>query len=341
MKINHNNIIKKFTNGVNIKIISVEENCSDVTVRNILKKHNIYSTKTTKWSNEEKYIINQYYPIEGVNCYSRISNKTKNNIIDFAKKYKLRVSKSGKSTIYLNRKKKYIINKDLFFKVNHPEESYILGLLWADGCLRNGKDGDNSIRLTLKSEDAVDVKELVFHSGNWSEKTWKHNQNKNLVTKYACCDKVLYDYLVGMGYKNKSYESADRIISSIPEYLRHYWWRGYFDGDGHISICGKCLSITSTHEQNWEFIKYLPTNSKPKVKQYKFKNKNDKINKCSRLCFYGEISKNFLNYIYGGEIFGIKRKYERYKSPVRIFYKSGKRLKNQEQLKMNNKHTSF
>jgi len=40
------------------------------------------------------------------------------------------------------------------------------------------------------------------------------------------------ELLVDNDYKLKSYNSADKILSKIPNSLHHYFFRGLIDGDG-------------------------------------------------------------------------------------------------------------
>ena len=271
--LNIDRIIKKFTSGVKIKTIAEEENCCDTSVRKILKAANVYKTEMQKWTEEDKlFVLNNYGKLGTRKC-ANLVNKSIQSIATFAKNNKLRVDKETISKNILEKKKKYEINKDLFINISHPQEAYVLGLLWSDGCLRNGKNGDNSIRLVLRTPDAIDVKNIIYHSGNWSEKTWIHKQNKNEGTKYACCDKVFYNFLKDLDFLEKSWKSANKVLALIPMYLRHYWWRGYFDGDGYIAIDAKNITITSSYDQDWSFINFLNENMKPKIIKGKFLNK--------------------------------------------------------------------
>ena len=97
-------------------------------------------------------------------------------------------------------------------------------------------------------------------------------------------------------------------MNTIPDNLKHYWWRGYFDGDGSIRKDGKRLEISSGIKQDWSFISKLP-NIKFSIQRNAYLNKKSgKINSCSKILAFGENAKLFTDYIYNGEIFGLERK---------------------------------
>jgi hypothetical protein len=331
-------IIKLYEKTDDLNFISKETMVSTVSIRKILKKEGLFKLKIKNWTQEEIDFVKNNYSKFGADYCATSINRSFQSISTFAKnndlkRDKIEISKMIK--LRLDKTKKYKIKSELFFNIQSPEEAYVLGILWADGSLRNGKKGDNVIRVVLKSEDALDIRGVFFHSGNWSEKQWTHNQNKNLVTKYACCDKELYDFLINLDYHNKSYVSAEKVLLHIPENLRHYWWRGYFDGDGNITICSKYVSITSSYDYDWSFLKFLPKSILFSIRKGEFKSKNEKICKYSRVTFSTKNAKLFLDYIYKGKDFGIKRKKYRYLNPLKVFYKKGKRLSDKELIALN------
>lgn len=84
------------------------------------------------------------------------------------------------------------------------------------------------------------------------------------VWMFKCSNYYIGVFLEGMDYHKKSYSSACKILSKIPDHLKHYWWRGYFDGDGCFYIpkgkkikSGCSIKITSSYAQDWSFIEDL------------------------------------------------------------------------------------
>lgn len=201
-----------------------------------------------------------------------------------------------------------------FIKISTPETAYILGFLWADGYL-----GCNySINIEITSKDANIIKKIFLSTGKWHifQRTRKHWKPQ---TKICCNSKVLYNHLIKLGFNNKN-KNPNKILNIIPKKLHHYWFRGYFDGDGCWYFNPKqylrqCI-ISSKYNQNWNFmIKLL---NKLKISKYsldkiKYINKQDIENKHSRLRLSNLDSiKKFGNYLYNGNQFGLKRKLQKF-----------------------------
>lgn len=278
--------------------------------------------KNLCWTPELIEFIKTNYPLEGsVGCSLKL-NISIQQIQDIVKFYKIRVPKENRILLInkrINNTKKYKIHTEKFLCPSDSKTCYILGLLWADGSLKGTKD--NSIRLTLKKEDGENIIPIIKTTGDWSIKELQYTIHKNPVIFFRCCDKTLYRFLKENGYCEKSQKSAEKIISTIPEYLRHYWWRGYFDGDGTLNKNNYGISITSTINQDWSFMKFLPSNIIYKIKQYQREVKG-KIQSCSRVVLWGkENVLTFLAYIYKGDYFGINRKYIKYQNKLKFGYK--------------------
>jgi hypothetical protein len=220
------------------------------------------------------------------------------------------------------------IDPSKFTNIQTPEISYLLGLLWADGCIvNNNKLRQYRIILTNKEDDALIFKQVLDKIGYWncSRKTdFSHNKIiKNIKPQlcFSITNKPVVDFLVENGYKTKSWDSADKILSKIPENLQYYWFRGLFDGDGSLVIHYRSdtLSISSGYEQNWRYliilfkklnIKYsiyrhfLPLGRASKIM---IKRRKDIL----KFCFY--IYKNYEN-----DKIGLSRKYNKFKELEKI-----------------------
>ena len=132
------------------------------------------------------------------------------------------------------------------------ESCYILGLIWADGYL--GKN--NTVSITCVRED-LELLDCIFsRTGNWAiYYRYQNKENRKPQQTFTVSDRILFDFLVSKGYKEKSGGSAANILEFIPKVYHRYWWRGYFDGDGCI-YTGKNykLFFTSTVKQDWSFV---------------------------------------------------------------------------------------
>jgi hypothetical protein len=213
------------------------------------------------------------------------------------------------------------------------ELAYILGFLWADGYLYEHigvskyfskkqnkiieyQSNYHSIQLDIVKKDMDLIKEVAYKSGiPWGScynRTRNHWQEQ---TNLSCSNIDWLNYLKYFDYKEKL--CPNKIINSIPENLKKYWFRGISDGDGCFYIGSEVYqySIASNYNDNMEYLQSLLTNLNIKFKlEKKVSNKGHKhsaIRLTSKKACY-----DFGNYIYSDyelDKIGLPRKYEIYK----------------------------
>lgn len=278
--------------------------------------------KKNTWTDEELEFLKLNYPKYGVNYCINELGYTKSKIQNKTHELKIKLLPIIKSTILSKPTTKCNINPDLFYDISNKEISYLLGLIWADGFLNPSKNGKNyNLGFTMVKEDIDVIKPILDSIGKWNyyERkqpviTWK--PSINVITN----NKRIFNYLIENDYGKKSYVSADKILSKIPDDLKRYFFRGLIDGDGCFYYYkpekGSTLrqfALSSTYEQDWSYfeklclilgIKYKikrTTNNKSSSSVIRITNK-DGINKL------GE-------YIYQNFTFdkiGLKRKFDSY-----------------------------
>lgn len=225
----------------------------------------------------------------------------------------------------------FSIDPNQFYVVDKKETAYFLGFLWADGSVR--KSGySNRVEIEIKEPDAISVKNHFMKLGKWNMQIRKRSQkvSKYNSVKFCCNNRPLTDHLIKFDYKTKSTSSPTKILSTIPEKLKNYFWRGYLDGDGCIyltknrnskKINGLRINFWGTHNQDWSDLIELCNKMKCPYTIYKYKRKTKlgKIHKSSTLYINNpESRKLFLDYIYSGEKIGLKRKRSKYESYIKI-----------------------
>lgn len=206
-----------------------------------------------KYTEQEDKLLKEFYPLKGARFCSEKLNRKVESIWDRAKTLKLKINKEVLSEILtdaFSKNKKYSLNENIFLNEKTPESCYLLGLLWADGSIRNGKNS-YVIRITLKAQDGESLIPIFNKTGKWSIIKCQYKCHKNPVIAFTVSSKKIWQYLHDNGYLTKSGGSATKILKEIPDKLKQYWWRGYIDGDGYFSK--KQLEIKSTYEQNWDF----------------------------------------------------------------------------------------
>jgi len=130
-------------------------------------------------------------------------------------------------------RRKYDVNEEFFGEIDTEEKAYWLGFLAADGHV--GERGH--IKVTLSAKDREHVYKFAEAVGaEHPIKIRKRRLDGNtyeVATITVCSLNMVNDLiLLGVGPR----KSLTITPSDIPvELLRHYW-RGVFDGDGHIYI---------------------------------------------------------------------------------------------------------
>lgn len=275
-----------------------------------------------KWSDYEIELLRDNYKDFGYRI-NELSYRSKLSITRMANRLKLYVNKDKIKRKPCCKPMLCSVNSDSFITNLTPESAYLLGFIWADGYLNN-KSQSWKISMEIVSEDANDIIDIFNYTGKWTINTRVRNSTDNCIRKpttiITTTNMTLYQYLACNNYEEKSSLNA-KIINNIPENLQNYWWRGYFDGDGCIYITKSKqiqLCICSSYNQDWLFFEELSNsincnfNMKRRI-QY---NKNSGVNNtfsCIRLTGK-QNCKKFLDYIYSGKQFGLKRKFNKYKS---------------------------
>lgn len=276
-----------------------------------------------KWNDNELAYLKENYVLLGSDISDTI-NRSKTAISQKAFELGLKADRKSInekiSTIKLKNHKEFSdfkINPEQFLNITTPEISYILGFLWADGYIRK-----DVIILWLKRTDAENIKHIFDKIGEWNiYYRYKNNSYRKEQMCFLTNNRFIYDFLVDNDYKEKSLKSPDKILSLIPNNLKHYFYRGYFDGDGSIYKYDKYyqigLNICSTYNQDWNFMIKLFETLKINVtiKQNKYLTKDNKENKLSRLTILNKKEVIvFCDYIYQNfDNIALIRKYNIYK----------------------------
>jgi hypothetical protein len=269
--------------------------------------------RNKSWSPEEIAFLKENYPTKGKNYCAELLNREGSSVFKKASRLKLKVN----SDIKLANNKiaqlkvqgerpnnDFNINVDQFINIEDPKVAYILGYLWADGYIVR-----NEVRLEIVKDDLDHIKPILESIGTWtySYRNRAGNQTSGCAT---VSNKRLIEFLKDNDYENKSFVSADKIISKIPNELKHYFFRGLVDGDGCIYVNDKKkrLSIASSYNQNWDYVKNICDDLS--ITSYLYKNENSK-GKSSIIEMNGINAKLFIDYIYQDKIFGLSRKYDK------------------------------
>lgn len=124
---------------------------------------------------------------------------------------------------------KYEFNHNYFDIVDTPNKSYILGFIFADGCIYKTHERSRlSINLSIKDKCILDFikKEL---NGTFPI-VCKYNGGK--FCRITIDSRHMIDRLIEIGIK--PLKTYDKDVPNIPNEFKKYFLLGYFDGDGCI-----------------------------------------------------------------------------------------------------------
>lgn len=134
-------------------------------------------------------------------------------------------------------KNRYTLNENYFEKIDTERKAYWLGLLHADG--HYGNDKFNNISISLMEEDKyilLDFMKDIDFSGKLRKAknsggyyTENEQYVLNFSSKKMCSD-------IRKLYMRSGEDKTKKILPNIPEEFVRHFVRGFFDGDGSISI---------------------------------------------------------------------------------------------------------
>ena len=212
----------------------------------------------------------------------------------------------------------YPLDETYFNNIDSEDKAYFLGLLYADGC-NHSKRG--SIVLALAEEDVEILNQLRKFLKTEKPLSYRDNQKKHPTWKniwvLQVSSKKLSNDLTRLGcIENKSLVLKFPTFDQVPINLIRHFIRGYYDGDGGISLVRHKTGYTSVncHIMSTDsFCKNL------------IEITNNEINIIGGLCdpnkgngmkyvLYNSYIKAvpFLNWIYTDSTIYLKRKYDIY-----------------------------
>jgi len=127
------------------------------------------------------------------------------------------------------------VNDEFFGQIDTVEKAYLLGLIQADGSVREGKSCTLSI--SQHRDNSWYIQRMVR---DFIRPSAKRVKDKNCHSVIITSTKLVSD-LVSMGLVvNKTYkqteEDIEKLWGSVPNHLHHAFIRGVLDGDGHIKF---------------------------------------------------------------------------------------------------------
>ena len=196
-------------------------------------------------------------------------------------------------------------------QVTNEIEAYILGFLYADGCITDySYDKYRVLSIALSQIDKDYLQQLcdIFNNELGKQYTIKHSQN-TCSYRLTIANTVLIQNLIKLGITHqKTYENSSFVFDNVPTHLKQHFIRGYFDGDGTIGIYkNKCqIGFVSLNQKLLQSIlDYLHNDLNFNFGKLRLDAK------CYRLCLAGNVScKTFADWLYENATIYMQRKYD-------------------------------
>lgn len=153
------------------------------------------------------------------------------------------------SSTQINRR--YTVNEHYFDIIDTPEKAYWLGFIWADGNIsKTGarSSGPNRLRIAQKWQEKDHLQKLQTEmNANYPIKCIRHTENHDVAQLDINC-RPLCAALESYGYACKEKRTN---IPNIRQDLKPHFIRGYFDGDGCLSIYTQTIKRWTINKQEW------------------------------------------------------------------------------------------
>lgn len=312
-------IINLYQSGISPKEIGEKFQIYNNSVTRILRKHGVERNQLEKVSQETCNLIIKDYT-NGISS-TIIANKLNINDSTVCRILKRNHIKIRPPEI---NKRTFDINQDYFENIDCEDKAYFLGLLYADGNISKSK---YSTRLLLhpKDKDILEKFSLAIYNSIKIESTKPHENNVEYLFVPIYSKKICLDLAKLNCTPNKTFNIKFPEDILQKKLIRHFI-RGYFDGDGCISIADTnkpSVSFTSNVEFNNGLIQHFKNININCGINYINKNRNLDSSNFQILGF--ENIKNFYHYLYDDSNIFMQRKYLLFQEFLELF--NNKRLK--------------
>lgn len=128
----------------------------------------------------------------------------------------------------------YRTKNENFFKKWTPEMAYVLGFFAADGNMLKNKRGAHFIEFTSTDKEIIDEIRNSLKSNLAIGEYQPKNKNHNKRYRLQIGSREIFNDLIKLGMTPS--KSLTIKLPPVPEKHFHHFVRGYFDGDGNVTI---------------------------------------------------------------------------------------------------------
>ena len=305
--------VRQFFKPDNSEFINVFNSCR--TIQDVADYYNVSRSTIKKYASKLKLSKSKTIPQDKhqeilLDRENGISNNELLNKYNISNTSLYRILR--RNNVKHKDKKKYTLNENYFKDINSVDKAYFLGFIAADGCVMKRKIGNYVFRITLSAKDEEILK--IFCDCIETNKPIKRFNKKGFeYAQITITNNIFVENLINIGIKPRKTWS-NTVIELPDEYMNHFI-RGYFDGDGSITIYNK-ISISGFETNMIKFKNILEKNN---IYSHFYTDKKRKYNETEETGSFGFLSFNnktskysFLKYIYNNNSgYFLKRKYNK------------------------------
>lgn len=209
--------------------------------------------------------------------------------------------------------RKFFFNEKYFDIIDDEHKAYWLGFIYADGCHNLKK---KSLSITLQKEDENHLYKFYqdINCNKQIIKILNKQYNKyysNVFVQHPHLSQALLDKGV---YQNKSFIINFPSNKVVPYELKRHFIRGYFDGDGSISIPKDKSKMSWSIIGNYNFINGVKKYIEENIDNYFLKVYKHSVNSSIYCLSKGGryVVNTFLDWLYKDTTIYLQRKYDKY-----------------------------
>lgn len=226
-----NKIVELYSDGLSSVAIGRQLGIPFWTIINCLENRGIKRRTWRKIPVEEETKISELY-LQGktIKEIAELYNVGNTTIKRYLDKYSVPMRTSGES------QRVYKCDHNFFASIDTEAKAYFLGFIFADGCVTNMKRR-KVLSISIKKSD-ISLLE-TFRRAVKSNHPIKENKD-GTVRIHICSPEIVNDLSKYGCVQNKTFKIT---FPSIPKPMQRHFIRGYFDGDGSLTI-SKCRGKT-------------------------------------------------------------------------------------------------
>lgn len=296
--------IDTYLSGLSFKETSKRVGISATQIRRIFKKYNLESRSTKTDKDIENKIIEHYKNGKSSEEIAKFIELDPSTVCRILKRNGIDLKGAG----HFNRK--YEIDEYFFEKIDTEEKAYVLGFLYADGCVSSR---GNSFRFILHSKD-IDIlekiRDLIFIN-----KDKEINKDTKYISLEVFSEKIKQDLISHGCVPAKTFKLTK--LPELPKELYRHFLRGFFDGDGSLRVNYESENVRATFTGYIKFLKSIKEFLIKKIDVY-FYEIDILENVIDLRLVRIDQTKRFLDYLYKDSKIYLDRKYKLYLDGIKL-----------------------